>query len=113
MFIWGRFSHLVLVIDTRFTPLPAGGHPFSAAKLITQFLGNVLSVLIAVQIASSIHAGYWKRVLAVTHVGLLACAVVSSIYWNWYEFPTSFFIAQSLDMVIGFFLAGLVICRVL
>jgi len=92
---------------------PAGGNPFSARKLITQFLGNVLSVLIAVQVVSSIHAGYWKRVLAVTHVGLLAGAVVSSIYWNWYEFPTSFFIAQILDMVIGFFLAGLVICSVL
>ena len=92
---------------------PPGGNPFSARKLITQFLGNVLSVLISVQVASLIRAGYWKRVLAVTHIGLLACAVVSSIYWSWYEFPASFFVAQVLDMVIGFFLAGLVICRVL
>ena len=92
---------------------PVGGNPFSAGKLVTQFLGNVLSVLIAVQIASMIRAEYWKRVLAVTHVGLLACAVVSSIYWNWYVFPASFFIAQVLDMVIGFFLAGLVICSLL
>jgi hypothetical protein len=92
---------------------PPGGNPFSARKLITQFLGNVLSVLIAVQVASLIRAGYWRRVLAVTHVGLLACAVVSSIYWNWYEFPASFFVAQVLDMVIGFFLAGLVLCLVL
>jgi hypothetical protein len=92
---------------------PIGGNPFSAGKLITQFLGNVLSVLIAVQVASLIRAGYWKRVLTVTHVGLLACSAVSSIYWNWYAFPTSFFIAQILDMVIGFFLAGLVICSVL
>lgn len=92
---------------------PVGGNPFSARKLITQFLGNILSVLIAVQVASSIRAGYWKRVLAVTHVGLLASAVVSSIYWSWYEFPASFFVAQVLEMVIGFFLAGLVICRVL
>jgi hypothetical protein len=92
---------------------PLGGNPFSAGKLIIQFLGNVLSVLIAVQIASLLQVGYWKRVLAVTHVGLLACSAVSSIYWNWYEFPTSFFIAQVLDMVIGFFLAGLVICSVL
>src|ERR1700722_4911723 len=39
---------------------PAEGSPFSTRKLITQFLGNVLSVLIAVQIASLIRAGYWK-----------------------------------------------------
>jgi hypothetical protein len=92
---------------------PLGGNPFSASKLIIQFLSNVLSVLIAVQIASLIHAGYWKRVLTVTYMGLLACTAVSSIYWNWCAFPTGFFIAQILDMVIGFFLAGLVICRVL
>jgi hypothetical protein len=92
---------------------PAGGYPFSARKLITQFLGNVLSVLIAVQVASLIRAGYWKRVLAVTHVGLLAGSVVTSIYWSWFEFPTSFFIAQILEMVIGFFLAGIVICSIL
>src|ERR1700761_2608925 len=53
---------------------PAGGNPFAAGKLITQFLGNVLSVLIAVQMASLIQAGYWKRVLAVTHIGLLTCS---------------------------------------
>lgn len=92
---------------------PIGGNPFSSGKLIIQFLGNVLSVLIAVQIASLIHAGYWKRVLTVTHVGLLTCSAVTSIYWNWYEFPTIFFTAQILDMVIGFFLAGLVICSIL
>jgi hypothetical protein len=92
---------------------PAGGNPFSPRKLITQFLGNVLSVLIAVQVASLIRSGYWKRVLAVTHMGLLAFAVVSSIYWSWYEFPLSFFVAQILDLVIGFFLAGLVISSVL
>jgi hypothetical protein len=92
---------------------PPGGNPFSARKLITQFLGNVLSVLIAVQVVSLIRVGYWKRVLAVTQVGLLAGSVVSSIYWSWYAFPTSFFIAQILDMVIGFFLAGLVICSIL
>ena len=91
---------------------PIGGSPFSPGKLITQLLSNLLSVFIAVIIVSVISAGYWKRVLIASLLGLLACAAVSSIYWNWYEFPTSFFIAQILDMLIGFFLAGLVICRV-
>jgi hypothetical protein len=92
---------------------PVGGNPFSPGKLITQLLSTFLSVFLAVIIVSGIYAGYWKRVLTVTLLGLLACAAVSSIYWNWYEFPTSFFIAQILDMVIGFFLAGLVICKVI
>lgn len=92
---------------------PIGGSPFSADKLLTQFFSNLLSVFIAVLIASMIYAGYWTRVAVITLLGLLACSAVSSIYWNWYEFPTSFFIAQILDMVIGFFLSGLVICRVM
>lgn len=92
---------------------PIGGSPFSADKLTTQLFSNVLSVLIAVLIASMIHARYWIRVAVITLLGLLACSAVSSIYWNWYEFPTSFFVAQILDMVIGFFLTGLVICRLI
>jgi hypothetical protein len=91
---------------------PVGGDPFSPGKLITQLVSNVLSVFIAVIIVSAISGSYWKRVILASLLGLLACTSVSSIYWNWYEFPTSFFIAQILDMIIGFFLAGLLICRI-
>lgn len=92
---------------------PIGGDPFAASKLVNQFISNLFAVFIAVVIASLIYAGYWKRVTIVSLLGLLACSAVSSIYWNWYEFPASFFIAQILDVVIGFFLAGLVICKVI
>lgn len=92
---------------------PIGGNPFEVTKLITQLMSNLFSVFIAALIASLIFVGYWKRVMIVSLLGLLACSAVSSIYWNWYEFPTSFFIAQILDMAIGFFLAGLVVCKII
>ncbi len=92
---------------------PIGGNPFSLGKLITQLFTNLLSVLIAVILASLIYTGYWKRVLLVSLLGILACTAVSSIYWNWYEFPTSFFTAQILDMLIGFFLVGLAISKII
>ncbi len=82
-------------------------------RLIIQFLGNVLSALIAVQITSLLQGGYWQRVFAVTYLGLLTCCAVNSMYWNWYVFSTGIFITQILDMVVGFFLAGLVICSIL
>ena len=88
-----------------------GGNPFSAGKLVTQFLSNFSSVLIAAFIAASVCAGFWRRVLVVTLLGVAACSAVSTIYWTWYGFPTGFFIAQLLDMIIGFFLSGLVICK--
>lgn len=92
---------------------PIGGNPFKLSKLITQLISNLLSVFIAALIASLLFTGYWKRVIIVSLLGLLTCSAVSSIYWNWYEFPTSFFIAQILDMFIGFFLAGLVVCKII
>jgi hypothetical protein len=89
-----------------------GGNPFSAKKLGIQFLSNLSSALIAAFIAASVCGGLWRRVLVVTALGVVACSAVSTIYWNWYGFPTPFFIAQLLDMTIGFFLSGLVICKI-
>ena len=88
-----------------------GGSPFSAVKLVTQLLSNLASVLIAAFIAASLRGGFWKGVLLISLIGIAACASVSTIYWNWYGFPASFFVAQILDMTIGYFLTGLVVCR--
>jgi len=90
-----------------------GGSPFSAAKLVTQFISNLTSAFIAAFVAVSLCGGFWKRVFTVTIIGIAACSAVSTIYWNWYGFPTAFFVAQILDMTIGFFLSGLVICKML
>jgi hypothetical protein len=92
---------------------PHGGNLLDINKLITQFVCTLLSVLIAIFIVSASANGYWKRVCMVTALGLIACTSVSSIYWNWYEFPASFFVAQILDMVIGFFITGVVICKII
>lgn len=92
---------------------PVGGSQFSVSILVTQLLSNLFSVFISVIIALFISTSYWKRVGIISLLGLLACFSVSTIYWNWYEFPDSFFIAQILDITIGFFLTGLVICRIL
>jgi hypothetical protein len=56
-------------------------------------------------------ASYRQRVAATTLLGLLGCSAVSIIYWNWYEYPTSFFVAQIVEQVVGFFLAGLLTAK--
>lgn len=108
-----------MIWETKFRNGPAGllvfravgGNPFSGAKLATQYISNLTSALIAAFIAASLCAGFWHRVFIVTLMGMVACSAVSTIYWNWYGFPTPFFVAQVLDMLIGFFLSGLVICK--
>ena len=165
LFIWGAFSHLVLLIGAGFTPLPnedkiiktlesslpkkglyffpgkdfrrstaeqesafeekfktgpvgilvyrpVGGNPFSLNKLMTQLASSFISTSILAFIVSLIAAPYWKRVFAISLLGCLACVSVSTIYWNWYEFPTDFFLAQCIDQIVGCFLAGLAIAKI-
>lgn len=91
---------------------PVGGNPFSPDKLVLQLISNLLSACIIAFITSLLLANYWKKVFVITLLGSLSSVAVSMIYWNWYEFPTSFFIAQFMDTTVGFFLAGLVIAKI-
>jgi hypothetical protein len=91
---------------------PLGGEPFSPSKLLIQLLASFVTAGIISFVVSLMTARYWERVAATTLLGLLACSAVSIIYWNWYEYPTSFFVAQIVDQVVGFFLAGLVIAKI-
>lgn len=164
MFIWGAFSHMVLITGIGYKPLPnessviktledsisekglyffpgkdfensnsveekqwlnkyengpvglliyrpLGGNPFSAKKLIIQYLAYLLSSFLSLLIISNSKGSYWKNVLIVSLIGLIGCLSVSIIYWNWYEYPNSFIAAQFADITIGFFLLGLVISK--
>jgi hypothetical protein len=91
---------------------PVGGEPFSVNKLLIQLLASFVTASIISFVVSLMAASYWERVAAITLLGLLACSAVSIIYWNWYEYPTSFFVAQIVDQVAGFSLAGLLIAKV-
>ena len=92
LFIWGGFSHMVLFVGAGFKRLPnedqliqtlktntnkeglfffpsrefrhstVGGDPFSASKLVIQFVSNFFTALIAAFIAASVSAGFWRRV---------------------------------------------------
>jgi hypothetical protein len=91
---------------------PVGGEPFSESKLLIQLLASFVTALIISYVASLMAVSYWKRVVAITLLGLMPCSAFGVIYWNWYEFPASVFVAQMVDQVVGCFLAGLVIARV-
>jgi hypothetical protein len=46
-------------------------------------------------------------------LGVFGLCAVSSIYWNWYGFPNAFFLAQAVDMMVGWSLAGAMIARLI
>ena len=90
---------------------PIGGNPFSAKKLAVQYFAYLLSSFLSLFIIANSKGSYWRNVLTVSLIGLIGCLSVSVIYWNWYEYPSSFIAAQFADITIGFFLLGLVISK--
>ncbi len=90
----------------------SGGDPVSAKKLIVQFMSELFASGIAAYVVSFVPAPYWRRVLAVGSLGAFGCLSISALYWNWYAFPTAFFLAQCADKVLGWLLAGAVIAWV-
>jgi len=90
---------------------PSGDTPVSPKKLSVQFLSNFLAAGILAYVLSFTAISYWRRVWLAALLGAFSLFAVSSIYWNWYGFPNAFFIAQAVDMIVGWSLAGIVIAK--
>lgn len=89
-----------------------GGSLF-ATLLGTELLTNLLAALVAGFVVLHVPGavGYTRRVLVVASLGLLVTLDVDASYWNWYGFPTAYFLAQLIDHMVGWLLAGLVLAR--
>src|SRR5262245_9814957 len=90
-----------------------GGAPVSAKKLSIQLLSDVLAAGIVSYVLSLAVATYWRRVGLAALLGVFGLFTISSIYWNWYGFPNAFFLAQGVDMIVGWSLAGAVIAKLI
>ena len=100
-----------------FNPRPgdrASGGSLFGLQLGTELLTNILAALVAGLVIFHVPAslGYGKRVLLTGALGLLVTFDVDASYWNWYGFPTSYFLTQVVDHTVGWLVAGLVLARV-
>jgi hypothetical protein len=84
----------------------AGSEPVTPRKLLTQFFSEFLAAAIGVLVLWRFAAPYWLRVLTMGMLGAFGVLSISTIYWNWYGFPDGFFLAQLVDKVVGWLLAG-------
>lgn len=91
---------------------PSGGEAMSPRQLGTELATNVVSALLAGLLLTFIRSGYWGRVLFVTLLGVFGFLTISVPYWNWYGFPADFTVAEAIDQVVGWFLAGLVLAAI-
>jgi hypothetical protein len=99
-----------------YNPRPAehavAGSPMATwfgTEMIADFAAAFLGAVIAAGLSSKL--GYWRRVLILGAVGLLATIDIDVGYWNWYAFPTSYLAAQFVDHVGGWFVTGMVLAR--
>jgi hypothetical protein len=102
----------VIVYDPHPRSRAIGGSVFTGQILI-EFLTAVLAAFFGAAISLSLSntLRYWPRVCAVAAIGLIATIDVDASYWSWYGFPTRFLLAQFVDHLGGWFLAGLVLAR--
>jgi hypothetical protein len=96
-----------------FSPRPADrawlGSSF-ATWISIEFLSDMAAGFFGALIAASLSSGlgFWQRAFLMATIGLVATIDIDGSYWNWYGFPTSYLLAQFVDHVGGWFLAGLV-----
>lgn len=91
---------------------PSGVDPMNPMTFIWSFLFNFLSVLIAAFIlvkAINYKTTFMQRVLIVMLFGLFAALNGPLMDWNWWHYPFNFSIGVAVDLVITWFLAGLIL----
>jgi hypothetical protein len=93
---------------------PPGRKTLTAGQLLTEFLGEMVAVLIAAFLLVQTHLStYAGRVGFITVAGILAAIPTNVSYWNWYGFPASYTAAYMFIQIVGFVVAGLIAAAIL
>lgn len=85
---------------------PIGTELMPPSMLLTELASNILGALLVAFVMSLMSAGFILRVLASGLIGVVAWLSVDASYWNWYGFPTDYFLAQIVDQGAGWLIAG-------
>ena len=107
------FAAQGVVAAISFTPDMADKTQNITPLLIREFVSNVVVAFFLAWLLLGVrskslggHAGF----LAV--MGLAAGFSILFSYWNWYEFSTGFILMDVIDVVVGWFLVGLILSAI-
>jgi hypothetical protein len=93
---------------------PNGTLAMAPGQLLTQAGADVVAMIVAaVLLALTPFAGFGKRVLFVTLMGLLPVLRSELPYWNWYGFPSVYLMAQTVVQVVAFAVGGVVLAKLI
>jgi hypothetical protein len=91
---------------------PVGGEFGFPRRLLVEFLTNVLGGVLAASVLARGPLSLGRGALLGSALGFFAWSAISLSYWNWYDFPDSFVLAEGADQAIGWLVAGAVIAKV-
>lgn len=93
------------------TPQGAGGMRYALLiQLVTGIVGTFLATWLLLKTRGLTYLG---RVGFVTVLALTAAVISHVPYWNWWNFSNSYTAVTFADLLLGWFLAGLVIAKVI
>lgn len=92
---------------------PTGEEPMAAKFLLTELASNILAAIVAALAISWLICSFFGRVLVAGLIGLAGWLSIDVSLWNWYGFPTNYMLAQGVDQVVGWLLAGVAIALII
>jgi hypothetical protein len=92
---------------------PAGHEPLSIRQVMTELVNDFLAALVLSILLGYTSLSLWGRVAFGAAVGLMGWLAISVAYWNWYQFPSAFILAEGFNQVSAWALAALVLSTVL
>jgi hypothetical protein len=92
---------------------PQGSQPLSPRLLFTELLADILAAGVLAAVLAKLVATLASGARLGMLFGLFAWLSITVSYWNWYGFPAGYALAEAIDQVVGWMLAGLVIAWLL
>ena len=90
----------------------SGGATMSGQTLGSEFASNVVAALIAAILVSFMIGSWFKRAFAVALLGAFGIISLVVSYWIWYGFPGQYVCGEAVTEIVGWFLAGLAIAKI-
>ena len=90
----------------------SNGATMTGATLCSQVLASIVAALVAAILLSFMIGGWFKRAFAVALLAAFAILSLLVSYWIWYGFPTEYVEGEVIMQIVGWFLAGLAMAKI-
>lgn len=91
---------------------PAGRDTMDPMNMVSEAVTNIIGAIILACVLICISKPYLCRVILAGMLGVFAWIAVDASHWIWFGFDSAYTIAQGIDHLAGWSLAGLVVAAI-